>query len=273
MLSVLAKNGATCRSEDDPPHRRTEAEWLEYEQRRAERANQDVGNLNERDGYDCPLCRNRGYFHRVRADSSTYVEECSCMPIRRNRLRLRESGLEDMAGRQTFDSWQCDEAWQEEAKTKAQDYADHPDGWFLACGPCGTGKTHLCTAICAELMAQGTEVRYVLWREFAPQAKAAVNDQYEYSRLVTPLKEVPVLYIDDLFKTGKGQEPTTGDVNLAFELMNSRYNDSSKVTIISTERSVSELIEIDEAVGSRIYERSKGHSYNFDGKKNWRLKK
>lgn len=271
LLTVLDQSGATCLSDGEGTHRRTPEEWLAYENRRAERSNHDAGDLDQRDGYDCPLCLNRGYFHRVRADGSTYVEECSCMPIRRNRLRLRESGLEDMAARYTFDTWQCVEPWQEEAKAKAQDYADRHQGWFLACGPSGTGKTHLCTAICSRLMEQGMEVRYVLWREFAPEAKAAISDQYEYDRLVSPLKEVPVLYIDDLFKTGKGQEPTAADVNLAFELLNSRYNDSGKLTIISTEKSTSELVDIDEAVGSRIYERSKGVGFQFKGK-NWRLK-
>ena len=81
-------------------------------------------------------------------------------------------------------------------------------------------------------MERGVETRYALWRDMSVQAKAVVNDEQEYQRLVGPLKRVRCLYIDDLFKTGKGQQPTTGDVNLAFEILNSRYNDSTKITII-----------------------------------------
>ena len=71
------------------------------------------------------------------------------------------------------------------------------------------------------------------------------------------LKTAPVLYIDDLFKGA--ERPTQGDLNIAFELLNYRYNDERLYTIISTEKLLDELIAIDEAIGSRIAERSKGH--------------
>lgn len=60
------------------------------------------------------------------------------------------------------------------------------------------------------------------------------------------LKMVYVFYIDDFIK----ETVTDADINIAFELLNARYNDHEKLTIISTEKS------IDEALGSRIYERS-----------------
>ena len=86
------------------------------------------------------------------------------------------------------------------------------------------------------------------------------------------LKNAPVLYIDDLFKGA--ERPTQGDLNLAFELLNYRYNDERFCTIISTEKLIGELIEIDEAIGSRIAERSKGHMVNLnrDPSRNWRTK-
>ena len=120
-------------------------------------------------------------------------------------------------------------------------------------------------------MDRGVDVRYMLWRDISVRAKALVNDEAEYKRLVDPLKTVRCLYIDDLFKTGKGQEPTTGDVNLAFEILNNRYNDEKKLTIISTERDIEQLLNIDEAVGSRVYERSRDFYLQLSGKKNWRL--
>lgn len=112
----------------------------------------------------------------------------------------------------------------------------------------------------------------MLWRDVSTQAKAVVNDEAEYRRIVTPLKRVKVLYIDDLFKTGKGQNPTTGDVNLAFEILNARYNDTSKITLLSSELTMPLILNIDEAVGSRIYERSKHWYFDLTGKQNWRLR-
>jgi DNA replication protein DnaC len=44
-------------------------------------------------------------------------------------------------------------------------------------------------------------------------------------------------------------------------------------TIISSERSMEDLLQIDEAVGSRIYQRSKDFLLSIQGEnKNWRLR-
>lgn len=241
---------------------------IELSRMRADSLNRVPGSL---DGYDCPECLNRGYFHRVDDQGRSYLDECRCMTIRRSQERMRKSGLEDMLSRYTLDNWQEQEPWQQKAKELVLRFMSRPQGWLLASGRPGTGKTHLCTCLCGGLIKNGVETRYALWRDMSVQAKAAVNDEASYRRIVEPLKKVRCLYIDDLFKTGKGQEPTTGDVNLAFEILNARYNDSKKITIISTERSVEDLLSIDEAVGSRIYERSKNFYICLSGKKNWRL--
>ena len=231
--------------------------------------NEEPGDLV---GYDCPKCLNRGYIAALDEKDMVFHRECECMVHRRNLARLKRSGLEDAVKRYTFDTWQSPERWQEKAKALAEKYTEDRRGWFLAAGRVGSGKTHLCTAICAKLLADGVNVQYMLWRDVAVQAKAVVNDDEAYSAIVAPLKRVKTLYIDDLFKTGKGQAPSVGDVNLAFEILNNRYNDSSKLTIISTERSMEDLLDIDAAVGSRIYERSKGFRLDFSDKPNWRLR-
>ena len=244
-------------------------DFLELARRRAELANMEPGNLT---GYNCPNCLNRGFFHRVDDLGRRSVEDCACMIRRRNECRIRASGLGEMLERYTFPAWITNAKWRENAKAAAMRYAEKPSGWFVAAGASGTGKSHLCTAICGQLMERGMDTRYMLWRDVSVQAKAVVNDDEAYSRIVEPLKRVPVLYIDDLFKTGKGQAPTTGDVNLAFEILNARYNDSRKVTVISTELPMEKLLDIDEAVGGRIYERSKGNYLDFRGRENWRLR-
>lgn len=194
------------------------------------------------------------------------------MAVRRARGRVMRSGLGDMLERYTLERWQGAEPWQEKARRLVEEYARSPSGWFLAAGSPGTGKTHLCTALCGLLLNRGVDVRYVLWRDMSVRAKALVGDEGAYQRLIAPLKQVSCLCIDDLFKTGRGREPTAGDVNLAFELLNSRYNHSGKLTILSTERTVEELLDIDEALGSRVYERSRRFYLNLSGRANWRLR-
>lgn len=254
---------------------RTWTETVDYaagQKRIAELVNEtQAGNLT---GLDCRECKNRGWFLRVREDGSRYTEECRCMTARRNLYRIRASGLEDMMGRYTFAAWQTPEPWQRAILDKAKAYAEEPEGWFAVCGRSGTGKTHLCTAICGNLLNSGMEVRYLLWRDTIPKLKAAVKDPEEYRRIMEPLKTVRCLYIDDLFKTGKGQPPTAADVNAAFELLNYRYNNRNLLTVISSELSVDEISEIDEAVGSRIFERTRERQnyYDLRGRRNWRLK-
>ncbi|MBS6366446.1 MAG: ATP-binding protein [Clostridiales bacterium] len=241
---------------------------IERERQIVELCNREPGSLT---GVDCPACLNRGYFHRVDETGRRYIEPCGCMEQRRSLERMARSGLSELLTRYTLQAWQTPEPWQRKAKQMALQYAEAQDGWFVMAGSVGAGKTHLCTALCGLLMEQGLPVRYMMWRDDAVRIKACVNESEEYQRLVEPLKTVKVLYIDDLFKTGKGQQPTSADGSLAFEVLNSRYNDRNLLTIISTERSLDEILEIDEAVGSRIYERSKAYYLPLHAM-NWRLR-
>lgn len=199
------------------------------------------------------------------------------MAQRRALRHLEQSGLSDMLTRYTFERWQTPERWQAKALEEAKRYAADPKGWFIVTGRSGAGKTHLCTAICGELLQRGLPVRYMLWRDVAVRATAVVNDAEAYSQIVDPLKRVKVLYVDDLFKMGHGSNgaarPTVGDINLAFEIINARYNDSGKITLVSSELSLNDITDIDEATGGRIYESAKAGAYlDLSSRQNWRLR-
>ncbi len=239
---------------------------------RAEAFNKNPGNL---DGFDCPECLNRGFSYRVDDEGHLITTPCKCMTIRNNQRRIEQSGLSDLLSRYTFEAWKSEEEWQNELLTGAKRFAANPQGWFSVCGKPGTGKTHICTAICGELMKRGYDVRYMLWRDAATTLKAnSLDDAAAYSREIEPLKKVKVLYIDDFLKAGNRQPPTVMDVNLAFEIINARYNASDLITIISSERSLDELMKIDDATASRIYERTKPNRnhYNLAKKDNWRMR-
>jgi DNA replication protein DnaC len=154
---------------------------------------------------------------------------------------------------------------------KAKEYVGEPKGWFYMGGQVGCGKTHICTSIVRELIEAGNEARYMLWREVSTKLKACVNNPEEYAGIIEPLKTVKVLYIDDFWKTNT-DKPTTADANLAFEILNARYNRKDLITIISSEYYLCELADIDEAVGSRIYERAKENRLDIarDKSRNYR---
>lgn len=240
----------------------------EYLRKRVEWQNSVEGDL---EGEYCEDCKNRGYTVELRGDKFVSVE-CKCMIKRRNIARIRKSGLENVIQRYTFKAYKTLEKWQMDAKKLAWSYAhDDKRKWFLAAGSVGAGKSHLCTAICSKLMQDGLETRYMLWKDESVPIKANVNNSYEYSRLINPLKNVKVLYIDDFLKSGSSTV-SIGDLNLAIELLNYRYQKIDSVTIISTEYTLDQLIDIDESLGSRIRERCKDSYVEFTGDKNWRLK-
>lgn len=226
--------------------------------------NEKEGNLS---GVKCPKCKDKGYIAFAK-DNFLATRECDCMPKRRSIQRMKRSGLLGLLDAYTFDKFQTPESWQKSAKRSAMDFAENGMGkWFVVTGTPGTGKTHLCTSIASVLLGRGKEVRYMLWRNEAPRLKAIVNDREWYEEEVMELKRVDVLYIDDFFKGSVSD----ADVNLAFEILNDRYNDRKCSTIISSEKTIEEILSIDEAIGSRMYERSKGYCLKMP-QKNWRLR-
>ena len=252
----------------------------EYEQFKVDGLNNTVGDRDKEDGYNCPLCKNKGFVAKLTEHNGMYSHcfvDCKCVDIRNSIMRMKRSGLKDIIKDYTFDKFLDTEPWQKTLKSAAMEYAKKPEGWLFLGGQSGCGKTHLCTATCREFLLGGKSVQYMLWRDDVTKLKSAVTDSEEYGKLIDRYKNAEVLYIDDLFKTGKVdsgfQKPTAADINVAFEILNYRYNNPALITIISSELTEDELLDIDEATGGRIYERAKkAFSIGQDRKKNYRIK-
>lgn len=242
--------------------------------------NEAEGDRNLEDGYDCKICRNKGVIMDLVEDDGTFhpvSRDCKCVATRNAIMRMKRSGLKNIITEYTFGKFDAAEDWQATIKAAAEAYAKEPEGWFFIGGQSGSGKTHICTAICREFLLAGKQVIYMLWRDDVVKIKAAVNDHDEYRDMIERYKNAEVLYIDDLFKTGKApdgatQRPTGADVNVAFEILNYRYN-SKKPTVISSECTISDLLDIDEAVAGRIVETAKAFSLKPDRSRNYRLRK
>lgn len=253
------------------------------ERMKAETANSENGKLNQKDGYDCQICRNKGYIIRAVEENGFWrivSQECQCMKTRRTIRRIKESGLGNLIIKCTFDKFEALEDWKKTMKNAAASYAKSPQGWFFIGGQSGCGKTHICTAICRELILQGLDVVYMLWRDDVTRLKAMVTDVDKYDNNIQIFKRAEVLYLDDLFKVGNGmgnknkQKPTMADINIAFELLNYRSINNLQ-TIISSEFTIAELLEIDQALAGRIVENANPMPLVIlpDIKKNYRLKK
>lgn len=240
--------------------------------------NDTVGDLT---GYDCEICKNKGRIAYLSDDMYNKTKACSCMPLRIFNENMDKSGLKDLFEIYNFKNYDVAEEWQQNIKYKAlkytADFGKKNDAlkWFAAFGAVGSGKTHICTAICGEILKNGGKVAYMLWREESVRLKASINDDVEYMRIFKPYKEAKTLYIDDLFKTESGKNPSEADIKLAHELINHRYNKPNTKTVISSEKTFDEILELDEATGSRISQRCT-EEYRLKIRavegRNWRLR-
>lgn len=236
--------------------------------------NSTPGNLT---GHDCPKCLNRGTIALPREDGSIYTKECGCMKIRRCVWEMEKSGLKNSIRENTFEAYTATEPWQKAIKAGAMAYAEKLEGWLLFCGQSGSGKTHLCTAVCRQRLLMGDEIRYMPWREKVAELKALSLDNERRAEMINRYKAAQILYVDDLYKVGKdgggSSNPTGADVGLAFEIINHRYI-NHLATVISTEKTPQELVAIDEATGSRIIEMAGSNVFSIarDAKRNYRLR-
>lgn len=246
----------------------------EHEQRKADWYNQSVGNLHEQDGYNCDLCKNKGFIARVDENDCEVFVVCKCQKTRSALNRAKRSGLGNIITEYTFNKFDDTEEWQKRLKEAAQAFcADSEAKWFYIGGQVGSGKTHICTAIAAHYIKAGADVKYMLWCEESKNLKSVVNDVI-YQDEIEIYKTVDVLYIDDFLKVQNGENPTHADIKLAFEIINHRLLDKDKITIISSEKMLDELMDYDEATMSRIYQKTGIYKLNIpkDRSKNYRLK-
>ena len=244
------------------------------EELQIQRYNDTCGNLNEYDGYDCQKCKNKGFIAVLDENNTTTLKYCRCQSIREIIRNAKRSGLGNGIANCKFSNFQTAEEWQKEIKQKAIDFcSDDKSKWFYIGGQSGSGKTHICTAITLNYIEQGYNAVYMLWCEDAKRIKSYITDS-GYAGALQKYKDAEVLYIDDFLKTRGKEAPTTADINLAFELINHRTFDNSKVTIISSEKTLDDLLEYDEATMSRIFEKAGKYkiSISSDRKKNYRLK-
>ena len=218
------------------------------------------------DNVDCPICHNTGKLLRKGDNGELFSRDCECMAKRVSLRRIERSGMSDMLNRYTFQTYETPDAARVRVKIAAEKFCKADEGWWYIAGQSGSGKTHICTAICSELIERGKNTRYMRWRDESRELKALINSD-EIEPKLKSLKEVEVLYIDDFLKGGANE----ADIRLAFEIINARYNNSKLRTLISSEIGIEELLQIDEALGGRIYERSKGFRLSAPSE-DWRLR-
>lgn len=251
----------------------SEQEWAEI---KCKSFNDIEGDLNLGDGIDCPICKNKGLVMRI-VEGDYGLEEkvypCKCKKRRKLAKLAINSGLGDYL-KKTSKDFQHEQDWQEDMFVKMVDFCtneSNTNSWFIACGQSGCGKTLLCSIIANNLLNNHDRaVLYITWTDFISKLK---RDMMSFetdmvSSYFEQVKTVDVLFIDELLK--KYNET---DLKYIIEIINYRYTNDLK-TIITSERLIDELLDIDEATFGRVLEKSGRYIINIakDRKKNYRLK-
>ena len=229
----------------------------------------------ETERYVCPECKDTGFVFAKDDRGNEYVKPCKCKALKAARTKLEQSGLANEFRSKSFDNYRTyDNKQLIDAKSTAMRFVDtlvenkaENAPSLMLCGQVGAGKTHLGTASSIALINQGIAVVYMSYREEIVSLKSKVIDEASYTKEINRYKKAPVLFIDDFLK-GK---VTEADVNIVYEIINYRYNNNLPL-IISTEKSLENLISFDEAIGSRIIEMCRCFLVYFKGEElNYRL--
>lgn len=242
----------------------------EYLNNQAISLNQTQGTLNLSDGYSCEACNNKGLVYFVRGDE-VVARLCSCREKRRAIRAINE--LYKGGERLTINTFEIKFSWQQSIKNKALSFlSENSDKWFFIGGQSGCGKTHICTAIAYELIERTKSVVYMRWVDRLWEIKQSIK-MGSYTDEISKYKNCDVLYIDDLFKCGTGDGVSATDLKIAFEIINHRYADRTKITVISSEYTLGELSKIDEACASRIKQRAGVYTLSIERDLNKNLRR
>lgn len=236
------------------------------------------------DGIDCPTCGGTGYIKHTDENGHESVSHCpDCYGKRIVHRYLAASGIsqEDydrysMANFNPGNSKTAEAMW-----TLADKYINefpNTKKGFGVFGASGTGKTHICIAVCKEITERYHEPHfYFQYRTVMPTLiKAAKGITTDYDAEMVKWKTRPNLYIDDLFKLagtvaeGHLVNVNDDDLRIMFDLINARYVNGLR-TIFSSEYTLEDITNIDEALGSRIVEMIDPYAMSVHGD-NERLK-
>jgi DNA replication protein DnaC len=134
----------------------------------------------------------------------------------------------------------------------AFDFAKAPEGWLVFMGETGCGKTHLAAAIVNYRYEMGQPALFVVVPDLLDHLRSAFSpdSKVSYDQLFESVKSAPLLVLDDF-----GEQSASPWVKeKLYQLVNYRYN-GRLPTIITTRLTLDEIMQLDEAISSRLVDR------------------
>ncbi|MCY8949999.1 ATP-binding protein [Bacillus atrophaeus] len=218
------------------------------------------GGSEEKAEYECAKCKDQlGYIEN--RDGYEIWVRCKCIERRRIRKLMNSSDITAEFEKLQFKNFTTEgkpAVVKDTYDTAVEYYKDFDSirstrsNSIALLGQPGSGKTHLLTAISNKLIkSKNIAVQYFPYVEGFNDLK---DDFDKLEEKLKRMKEVEVLFIDDLFKPLNGKPRATDwQVEQTYSVINYRYL-NHKPILISSELDIEKLVKIDEALGTRIYE-------------------
>lgn len=203
---------------------------------------------------------------------STYSRICVCAEKKRIERMLKSSEITDEFKKLDFenfitkgkpevvkDAYECALEYYQEFEHVRHERRNS----IALLGQPGAGKTHLLTAVSNHLI---NDIHVpVLYFPYVEGFNDLKDDFDKLEEKLNRMKKVEVLFIDDLFKPLRGKpRATEWQIEQTYAVINYRYLNFLPI-LISSELIVDELVEIDEALGSRIYQMCQDFTVVIEG--------
>ncbi len=218
---------------------------------------------------DCPRCGGSGRLYQTDERGYSILRGCPCGADPRRLSLLTGLRLPIKFLSATLDAYRPYRIEQAKVLARARRFVDEfvpratSTRALLFCGPPGTGKTHLLTAMLRELaLKKGVRGRYEEFFLLLSDIRDGFSRGLSSREWLEPLREVEVLAIDEIGKGGKNREFEQGVLD---EIISVRYN-AGRPTLFATnypragstwkfgvEGEPGETLE--QRVGPRIYSR------------------
>ena len=221
--------------------------------------------------YRCEKCHDSGWLTIVK-DGHEYARKCDCINRRKAEKALQESGISEAFRIKTLDNFTPKNQVQREALAKAKRYVEifgeysmHMN--FMLLGQNGSGKTHLAVAIANALIDKNYLVRFVTFHDLLDQLSKSRTQKKETYSVIDKYREADLLVIDDIFRTtirewNGSKNVIMSHVDAMFRIMDYRYF-NKKATVITGEKTVLEMMDMDRAITGRLVETARGSIVEF----------
>ncbi len=203
---------------------------------------------------------------------TTYSKQCKCVKQKKIARLMEASGITEEFEMLLFGNFITDgkPAMIKDAYECAMEYfkdfqkvKGERSNSIALLGQPGSGKTHLLTAIMNNLIKKKS-----VYCMYFPYVEGMGNLRDNFDQLESKLdamRKADVLFIDDLFKPVKGEPRATDwQVEQIQSVVNYRYL-NHKPLLISSELDTAALLDIDEALGSRIHQMCRNYTVIIKG--------